>query len=238
MYYRRSQIAIYMACIRDACRRSKMQMKSAQLMLSGLLVLLLGGCASAPKPLTQGELEERIVLSEQKVDVLLGEQKRDEAIGVLNLVTHLNPARSEPWSRLARLYFDAENYGKAIVAADEVLQRDPTDRMAKSVRAVSGLRVATESLSQLRFDTKLKGSARADAIGLAKVLRETLGEEVLVPPIDEAEVARLKEQEEAKTRRARARRAKRAEKRVEAPVVPTEPVAAPSMTGDPFSVLK
>ena len=176
--------------------------------------------------------------SEQRVDSLLGEQKRDEAVGVLNQIAKMNPARKEPWSRLSRVHFDSGNYGQAIVAADEVLQRDPTDRAAKSVRAVSGLRVATQSLTQLRFDTQMKGSARADAIGLAKVLRETLGEEVLVPPVDEQELARLEAQEKEKQRRARARRVKRVAKRVAAPVVPTAPVASPSVTGDPFSVLK
>lgn len=219
---------------------TKMRIKSAHIILAGALALLLGGCASAPKPkpLTQSELNEFLTQSEQKVDVLLGEQKRDEAVGVLNQIAKMNPARKEPWTRLSRVYFDSGNYGQAIVAADEVLQRDPTDRAAKSIRAVSGLRVATQSLTQLRFDTQMKGSARADAIGLAKVLRETLGEEVLVPPVDEEEMARLKAQEEKKQRRARARRAKRAVKRVAEPVVPTAPVATPSVTGDPFSVLK
>ena len=215
-----------------------MQKKSLQLLSVSALALVLGGCASAPKPLTQSELDELMTQSEKKVDVLLGEQKRDEAVGVLNQIAKMNPARTEPWSRLSRVHFDSGNYGQAIVAADEVLQRDPTDREAKSVRAVSGLRVATQSLTQLRFDTQMKGSARADAIGLAKVLRETLGEEVLVPPIDEEEAARTRERAEKKERRARTRRTQRAAKRVEAPVVPTAPVAAPSVTGDPFSVLK
>ena len=213
-------------------------MKPVNIMSAGALALLLVGCASTPKPLTQSELDELMTQSEQKVEVLLGEQKRDEAVGVLNQIAKMNPARTEPWSRLSRVHFDSGNYGQAIVAADEVLQRDPTDREAKSVRAVSGLRVATQSLTQLRFDTQMKGSARADAIGLAKVLRETLGEEVLVPPIDEEEAARMKALEEQKERRVRARRAKRAAKRVVEPLVPTAPVAAPSVTGDPFSVLK
>ena len=92
-----------------------------------------------------------------------------------------HPARKGPWARLATLHFDAGSYGRALVAADEVLQRDPADRTAKSVRAVSGLRVATESLAELRKDADLRGSAQADAQSPARTLREALGEDVLVP---------------------------------------------------------
>ena len=95
-----------------------------------------------------------------------------------------NPDRKEPWARKAKIYFDAGSYAQAITSAEEVLQRDPTDRPAKSIRAVAGLRVAGQSLNDLRSDTELKGSAHSDAVGLVKVMRETLGEDVLVPPAD------------------------------------------------------
>ena len=85
--------------------------------------------------------------------------------------------------RLARLHFEGGNYGEAITAADEVLQRDPADLSAKSIRAVSGLRVATRSLEDIQQDQTLAGAARPDARRLAMLLRATLGEDVLVPPV-------------------------------------------------------
>ena len=124
------------------------------------------------------------------------------------------------------------NYGEAIVAADEVLQRDPADRVAKSVRAVSGLRVATESIADLRNDEDMKGSARADAVSLAKVMRETLGEDVLVPPVDEE--AEALERQKAQARRYRRRKPVVA---AEKPTEATQP-AGPKVNGDPFSVLR
>jgi hypothetical protein len=62
------------------------------------------------------------------------------------------------------------------------LQRDQTDRQAKSVLAVAGLRVATQSLGELRQDASLAGDAKSDAQALAKQLRDTLGEASLFPP--------------------------------------------------------
>lgn len=151
--------------------------------MSGALILILTGCASVPQPMTDADLLRRLEATAETVDRLLAESKGDEAIRLLRQTAAESPARKEPWGRLAKLYFDAGDYGNAIVAADEVLRRDPQERLALSLRAVGGLRVATESLVGLRGDAELSGSARADASSLAKVLRETLGEEVLVPPV-------------------------------------------------------
>ncbi|QID19751.1 tetratricopeptide repeat protein [Nitrogeniibacter mangrovi] len=171
--------------------------------------------------------------SEQQVDLLVGENKRAEAVGLLRQVARQNPARKAPWARLVKLYFEAGNYGEAIVASDEVLQRDPADRVAKSVRAVSGLRVATRSLAELRNDEEMTGSARVDAVNLAKVLRETLGEAVLVPPVEEADDAPPVEKHvQRRVRRPRRERPARLAK----PATVATPV--PEVNGDPFSVLK
>ncbi|HJV27453.1 MAG TPA: tetratricopeptide repeat protein [Aromatoleum sp.] len=145
------------------------------------MALLLGGCATTKQPLSQSEFVAAMESSSIKIDALMAENKQEEVVGLLSRMASDNPARKEPWVRLAKLHFDAGAYGRAIVAADEVLQRDPADRTAKSVRAVSGLRVATESLAELRKDADLRGSAQADAQSLARNLRETLGEDVLVP---------------------------------------------------------
>ena len=70
------------------------------------------------------------------------------------------PARS-PGCALARLHFEGATMAKVITAADEVLQRDPADLSAKSIRAVSGLRVATRSLEDIQQDQTLAGAAPA-----------------------------------------------------------------------------
>lgn len=201
---------------------------------SGLLALVvLTGCASAPQKMSQDEYSQYLKTTSLQVDQLLAESKRDEAVGLLTQAADVNPASKDPWVRLARIHFDGGKYGEAIVAAGEVLQRDPADRLAKSVRAVSGLRVATESLADLRNDTELSGSARGDAIALAKVMRESLGESVLVPPPtpEELEARRLAEERE-RTQKEKAKPKARAKKRAEAPSA-----AAPSSAG-PFGALK
>ena len=193
---------------------------------------LLVGCATAPQPLSESAFAEALGEHEKQVEVLLGEKKDEQALELLDKLARDNPARKEPWVRQARIHFDAEDYGNAIVAAEEALKRDGADKTAKSVRAVSGLRVATQSLADLRDDIELKGSARADAMSLATMLRETLGEDVLVPPVE-------REKPAPKPRR-RVRRAAAAPAPVAAPVAApaVKAPAAPSVNGDPFSVLK
>jgi tetratricopeptide (TPR) repeat protein len=107
---------------------------------------------------------------------------QDRAITLYQQLSKTDPTREEPWSRIAQIQFTQGHYGQAIVAAQEALQRDQTDRQAKSVLAVAGLRVATQSLGELRQDASLAGDAKSDAQALAKQLRDTLGEATLFPP--------------------------------------------------------
>jgi tetratricopeptide (TPR) repeat protein len=112
---------------------------------------------------------------------------QDKAIGLYQDLAKSDPTREEPWSRIAQIQFTQQHYGQAIVAAQEALQRDQTDRQAKSVLAVSGLRIATQSLGELRQDSALAGDAKSDAQALAKQLRDTLGEDALFPPEQQAQ---------------------------------------------------
>ncbi|WGS53485.1 tetratricopeptide repeat protein [Paraburkholderia sp. D15] len=107
---------------------------------------------------------------------------QDRAMALYQQLSKTDPTREEPWSRIAQIQFTQGHYGQAIVAAQEALQRDQTDRQAKSVLAVAGLRVATQSLGELRQDASLAGDAKSDAQALAKQLRDTLGEATLFPP--------------------------------------------------------
>ncbi|WP_246116342.1 tetratricopeptide repeat protein [Denitromonas halophila] len=208
--------------------------RSVWLFLAPVVLFGVQACATKPLPLSQEAFSSAMAVSGVKVDVLVDEAKLDEAVGLLAKMAEDNPAQKEPWVRMARIHFEAENYGNAIVAADEALHRDSTDMTAKGLRAVSGLRVATQSLAELRDDTNLKGSARADALSLAKVLRETLGEDVLVPPVS----AEAKRREEALEVRAKPRRKVRRAPVAVAPSPVTRSPAPLPVDGDPFSVLK
>lgn len=189
-------------------------------------VSVVSGCASDKIAMGKEEFIQAMGQSAIKVDALLDKGEHDEAVVILSDLARLNPDRKEPWGRMAKIQFDSGNYAQAIVSAEEVLQRDGSDRTAKSIRAVAGLRVASQSLTDLRNDVELKGNARSDAATLAAVMRETLGEDVLVPP---AELEARKKREAAATARAKARTKR---------PVPREPVQPVAVGGDPFSQLK
>lgn len=92
------------------------------------------------------------------------------------------PTEKQPWLRLAQSYFDANDYGNAVLAAQEVVARDATDSTAQSVLAVSGLRISTGALAALRSQNSLNRSAKSEAEAMAGTLRLLLGATVLVPP--------------------------------------------------------
>ena len=104
-----------------------------------------------------------------------------EAFTELEAASDLDPASKMPWLRKAQIHFDARLYGQAITEAREVLQRDNTDLTAKSILAVSGLRVSADALDQLRKVDEVKGSTRSEAEAVAKIIREALGEPILLP---------------------------------------------------------
>ncbi|XUW92542.1 tetratricopeptide repeat protein [Burkholderia sp. M6-3] len=177
---------------------------------------------------------------------------QDRAIALYQQLSKSDPTREEPWSRIAQIQFAQGHYGQAIVAAQEALQRDQTDRQAKSVLAVAGLRVATQSLGELRQDASLAGDAKSDAQALAKQLRDTLGEATLFPPDPSDKTAAKKkrvirrvaksktvEAPEANTTAA-APAATPAAPAAPAPAAPAAPAKAAQSGGasDPFSALR
>ena len=149
------------------------------------LTALLGtvGCSSVPK-------EAEILLKPKSVELpVLMEQAaateksgtKDAAIKQYEEAAKAYPASKLPWARVAQIQFDAANYGEAIVAAQQVVSRDEKDKVAHSILSVSGLRVYTKALADLSRQNELSGSIRSEAQSLTKVLRESLGEQVLVP---------------------------------------------------------
>jgi tetratricopeptide (TPR) repeat protein len=150
--------------------------------ISGVVVAcaIVAGCATqqANVPPTPDVFNKQLA----DADAVSKAGDQDKAIGLYQDLAKSDPTREEPWSRIAQIQFTQQHYGQAIVAAQEALQRDQTDRQAKSVLAVSGLRIATQSLGELRQDSALAGDAKSDAQALAKQLRDTLGEDALFPP--------------------------------------------------------
>jgi tetratricopeptide (TPR) repeat protein len=167
---------------------------------------------------------------------------QDKAIGLYQGLAKADPTREEPWSRIAQIQFAQNHYGQAIVAAQEALQRDQTDRAAKSVLAVAGLRIATASLGELRQDSSLAGDAKSDAQALAKELRDTLGESALFPPEQQSKpvVRRRRIVHHAKAPGAEAIAAAPAAGNP-APATTASAATAPATpakSGDPFSALR
>lgn len=145
-------------------------------------LVLLSGCAtdgqmvrdSTPKAST---LEQALV----DAGTALAAGEGDKAQGILKTAAATYPADKAPWLHMAQIKFDRASYGEAITNALEALQRDPNDKLGNSIVAVSGLRLSTKALSDLSRQNNLNGSWRSEAQELAKLLRGTLGEDVLVP---------------------------------------------------------
>ena len=151
----------------------------------------LSGCASGPKqdadakPLSSSaEPLSEFMSRAQAAEAVEGGRERARLI--YREAAKAYPTDKRPWSRLAQSYFDAGDYGNAILAAQEVVLRDANDSAAQGLLAVSGLRISTSALSALRGQNGLTTSTRSEAEDMARNLRSILGENVLVPKPSEA----------------------------------------------------
>ena len=150
-------------------------------------LLLLSGCATdgdtvrVEKP--QASTLER-ALADAGTAQAAGQN--DKAQSILKAAATNYPAEKTPWLQMAQIKFDRASYGEAIMNALEALQRDPTDKLGNSIVAVSGLRLSTKALADLSQQNNLNGSLRSEAQDLAKLLRTSLGEDVLVPAANPA----------------------------------------------------
>jgi predicted Zn-dependent protease len=156
-------------------------------------------------------------MSQADAAVMAGQN--DKAFTILKNASSTFPTEKMPWLRMAQMRFDTNNYGDAIVHAQEALQRDPDDTLANSILAVSGLRVSSKALADLSQKNNLTGSVRNEAQDLAKLLRDALGEKDLVPSATTRAIAA----------------GKGAAHHPAAPPPPPRPSAASS---DPFGALK
>lgn len=151
--------------------------KSLRLGLMAVIAATLTACATtapAPKPRLQDFLTQ--------ADKASAAGNKEQAIALWKQGATAFPADKTPWSNIAQARYDAKQYADAIQAAQEVLIRDPNDTLANSIVAISGLRLSTQALADLSRQNNLSGSIKSQSQELAKVLRESLGESVLVPP--------------------------------------------------------
>lgn len=95
-----------------------------------------------------------------------------------------DPTDPAPWLKRAQESFAQGNYSETIRNANEVIARQSSNIEAKSLLVVSGLRIASRSLADLRSDQQVTGDTRTEASEMVKTLREVLGENVLVPPVE------------------------------------------------------
>ncbi len=145
-----------------------------------VLLVLVSGCASTGGSRKPASGDYATIYGQAESDVRAG--RLDAALAGLGEAAKADPSRKEPWVRIAQLQFDKGNYAHAILAAEEVLQRDPDDLVADSVLAVGGFRIANQSLQRLRGNGALaSNTARTEAELLVKTLRETMGEGIMRP---------------------------------------------------------
>ena len=144
--------------------------------------VVLGACSTTkPKPPEPAPATVSLQEYMQQASKAQSEGARDKARETYRSAAKAYPASKEPWLKLAEDYFEATDYGNAILAGEEVLLRDASDNIAASVLAVSGLRVSASALQTLRAQNRIAGDARAEAQTMAQTLRDVLGESVLVP---------------------------------------------------------
>ncbi|CAN7202340.1 hypothetical protein LJR289_000574 [Pseudoduganella sp. LjRoot289] len=146
--------------------------------------LLLSACATdGPQPRQDRPVAASLESAMTEAARATASGQQDKALGLLRNAASTYPAEKGPWLTMAQMKFDRASYGEAILAAQEALQRDPADQVGSSIIAVSGLRLSTKALADLSQQNNLSGSLRDEAQGLARMLRTSLGEDVLVPPV-------------------------------------------------------
>jgi tetratricopeptide (TPR) repeat protein len=146
-----------------------------------ILGVALAGCASGPQPAGS---KSTAAAGEQvftEADAAIAAKQEEKAFAMLKAAGAAHPVDKRPWVKMAQIRFNAGVYGEAITLAQEALERDADDTVAHSIVAVSGLRVASKALSDLTRKNNLNSDVKTEAQDLAKLLRTSIGEPVIVP---------------------------------------------------------
>jgi len=196
-----------------------------------ICLFLISGCASSPE-VSQKSTAQLI----EESSAALSSGKRETAIALLDNASKSNPASATPWLKQAQLHFETGNYPAAIQAADEAMKRDPANKEAKAIAVVASLRVAIRALSDMSQDSVLRGTNRSEAERLARALRETLDQDVLLP-IDPPKVSTERNQNKA-GRNVTTRQSVRVPPSPATTPAPVSTKPQAATTGSPFGALK
>ena len=143
-------------------------------------VVALSACTTAEvKPPVKVSLDQAM---SQATEASRAGQKA-QALKLLDQAALDYPADKTPWVQKAQIKFEGGQYGEAILDAQQVLARDPTDKVANSLVAISGMRLSTKAVADLARQNNVTGSLRNESQELAKLLRDNSGEEKLFPPV-------------------------------------------------------
>lgn len=141
---------------------------------------VLFGCASAPPAAPPAAAPTLPALMAQ-ADAALAAKQEMRAIAILKQAAQAFPGEKSPWLRMAQISFDCESYGETITYAQAAVALDPSDIKAISLAAVSGLRVSSQSLRDLAQKNNVTGPVRMEAQQLAKLLRTSIGGDIIAP---------------------------------------------------------
>ena len=158
----------------------------------------LSACATAP--VAPPPVPKMADLLSQASQAATSGQK-EKAVALWQQTAKAYPADKTPWANIAQTRYDAGQYGEAIINAQEVLVRDPNDKLANSIIAISGLRLSTRAIGDLSRQNNLTGTLRTESQELAKLLRESLGESVLFPKPETKSVAERAERPKSRDRK-------------------------------------
>lgn len=156
--------------------------RTGQLLGAIFCVATLSACATAPQTPQIAAAKPSLQSLLAQAGSASGTGQKEQAVTLWKQAAVAYPSDKAPWLNIAQTRYETGQYGDAIINAQEVLIRDPNDTLANSIIAISGLRLSTRSLSDLSRQNNLSGSIRTESQDLAKLLRESLGESVLVPP--------------------------------------------------------
>ena len=112
--------------------------------VSAFALALVLGCASAPTPQPPGYEDLFANASE-----LARNGHGQAALGIYGLAAAADPSRKEPWQQMASMHMAAARPVHALVAADEALQRDPSDALANEVYIASAMQVSRQAMQRL-----------------------------------------------------------------------------------------
>ena len=155
------------------------------LVLAGALAL--GSCASVPVS-APPDYDALFAMAGS----LAEEGRAQAALDTYHLAAAAAPSRKEPWQRIAAMNLAAGRPGRALVAAEETLQRDPADAVANEVFIVSGMQIAQEAMQRLLVaGAKHDDADVARARKLVATLGQVFGDDAVIPDEARKRYARL-----------------------------------------------